>query len=350
MTSFVRRLAPALPLVAALCIAPVAHAQQNDAVSCAVDSYDGTAFTAVYDAAMAMSNELCKAWIAEGGSDDAYVSLRLRQFLATSLEALNAKQLWQSGDYRPAFTDLQNAMGNISVNSLILPEFTVQRPSDLGGSRLPQGLFSPLDGSNARFDINEHAVCAAAMPGSNCTQVFEDFSEAFNPYRSVFVKRFDNAAALAALSTGWDEFLDISKSQTALEVFLTTQANRRHFRANYLVGPPPFQIIALHPDLAYNHLDAAPDGSKGKFGLSVEWIGVNFWNAKVPVGVSLASVYADRAGVRDVGHGLQLHLYNRYAIGWADHDGENSFYFNVDLLKLFEDRKARYEAYLDRYF
>ena len=155
---------------------------------------------------------------------------------------------------------------------------------------------------------------------------------------------------LDRLNARWDDFLEISKSQTALEVLLTTQLNRSHFRQNHLVGPPPFQVIAFHPNLVYDDLDMAADGEQKELGLSVEWIGVNFWDWEIPFGVSFASVYADRASVDDVGHGLQFHIYNRYSIGWAKHDGDSSVYVTVDLLKWFIDKRAQYKSYRDKYF
>ena len=45
-----------------------------------------------------------------------------------------------------------------------------------------------------------------------------------------------------------------------------------------------------------------------------------------------------------------LHFDNHYAIGWADHGDEDSVYVTLDLLKLFEEKKQQYQAYLDQYF
>lgn len=140
--------------------------------------------------------------------------------------------------------------------------------------------------------------------------------------------------------------MEASKSQTALEVFLTTYANKKHFKKDHLVAPPPLQIIALHPNMVYNSLEKAADGNQLEFGLGVEWIGVNFWDWKVPFGASLASVYIDRAEVKDVGHGFQFHFYNQYSIGWAKHDHDDSFYVTIDLLKLFEDKRKKMDEYL----
>jgi len=79
----------------------------------------------------------------------------------------------------------------------------------------------------------------------------------------------------------------------------------------------------------------------------VEWLGVNFWDLKVPLGISLASTYVDRPEVEDLGHGLMLHINNHYALGWARYDDVNSFYVTIDLLKMFEDKKKQYDKYLD---
>ncbi len=74
--------------------------------------------------------------------------------------------------------------------------------------------------------------------------------------------------------------------------------------------------------------------------LSLEWIGVNWWKnsaIRIPFGISLASVYSDRPGVDDIGHGIVLQIDNKYAIGYSYRDGDSGFYISMDLLKLFEN-------------
>ena len=48
-----------------------------------------------------------------------------------------------------------------------------------------------------------------------------------------------------------------SRHQTFIEVALTSLVHRNHFKKNHLVGPPSYQVIALHPRLIYSHLSEA---------------------------------------------------------------------------------------------
>ena len=208
----------------------------------------------------------------------------------------------------------------------------------------------PLSGSVNRFAINEVASCASVSAAASCRDVFEDFANAFNPYRSAYNNVYDNTEALDKLGSEWDRFLELSKSQTALEVLLTTQFQRGHFKQNYLVGPPSFQIIALHPHLVYSYMDDAPDGNNQELGLALEWFGINFWDWKVPLGISFTTTYLDRADFDDTGKGVMVHIDNHYAIGWSEHGDEDAVYVTIDLLKMFQQKKQQYQAYMNQYF
>ncbi|WP_455375752.1 hypothetical protein, partial [Kaarinaea lacus] len=85
------------------------------------------------------------------------------------------------------------------------------------------------------------------------------------------------------------------------------------------------------------------------FGVAVEWLGINFWNKKMPFGFSVASVYTDRVSVADIRTGVMLHLDNKYSIGWGYRDGENSVYFSLDLLTLFQSKRQQYDRYIQQY-
>ena len=77
-------------------------------------------------------------------------------------------------------------------------------------------------------------------------------------------------------------------------------------------------------------------------------VGVSWWNEKTspigyPFGISLASVYSDRASVDEVGHGIMFHFNNSLTVGWADHDGDDGYYVTVDVLSLMAEKKKRWE-------
>ena len=279
------------------------------------------------------------------------INIQARQlltgFAAESKKALDDKSLFESASYQNQFGQLDKTFLQFDFNDPKFPELNVKKA--LVGNKV-EGYFMPLLESESRFSINEVERCSSVSSGISCRDLFEDFASAFNPYRSAYNNVYDNSMALDKLGNEWDRFLEISKSQTALEVFLTTRVQRDHFKKNHLVGPPGFQVIALHPHLIYSHMDNAPDGTEQEIGLALEWIGINFWDWKVPFGFSFATTHVDRAGFADTGKGVMLHIDNHYAIGWANHGDEDSVYVTLDLLKLFEEKKQQYQAYLDQYF
>ena len=112
-----------------------------------------------------------------------------------------------------------------------------------------------------------------------------------------------------------------------------------------LVGPPERQWIAMHPDLVHELVPGEMDGNEDGVGISIEWIGVNWWRKASsplgrPFGLSLVSVYSDRIEVDNVGHGLMFHLDNRFSLGWTRRGDENGFFLSIDLYRAVMDKKA----------
>ncbi len=325
--------------------------EQPTSIDCSItEPYTGEIFSDLYEetknTASSFCNELIRSRIDRINTDDAYIGSILADFAVKSELALDKYELSAAADYRKQFTELRNTFGNFHFSNMKMPEFRVE-PS----FTMPMtGYFTSLLEERERFAIEENEHCAAVAQGLSCNEIFEEFKSAFNPYRSAYNNVYDNTKLLSALSERWNNFLEVSKSQTALEVYLTTLANQGHFKKNHLVGPPDFQIIALHPQLIFDSMDEAPDGSRQELGLAVEWFGINYWDLKLPLGISFTTAYVDRAKVKDVGHGVMLHIDNQYAIGWADHDGENSFYITFDLLKALEDKKGKYDKYMKYVF
>lgn len=336
----------------ALSIPPIAIAAEkgtvaDDTVKCTVEPYVGKLFPGLYKTTEQTAKKLCAELVkSKINSSNKNTGSILMEFADQSKKALDDLKLDKSGDYINQFLALRTTFKHFGSTNTLLPEFRVM-PSIEDG---PTGSFETLEETTARFAINEVEYCATVSAGSSCTAIFEEFTLAFNPYRSAYNKAYNNTKQLSELGKQWDQFLEVSKSQTALEVLLTTMVNNKHFKTDHLVGPPSLQVIALHPQLIYDSMEKTPDGSNQELGLAVEWAGVNFWNLKVPLGISLASVYVDRANSRDVGHGVMVHINNHYAIGWANYGHDmNSGYVTIDLLKMFEDKKAKYDEYVKSY-
>lgn len=324
-------------------------------INCSVEAYKGTAFKDLYLSTKSTASQFCQSLIAtrinQSSLDLAAINASTRQVLSafadTAKRALDDKNLSTAADYDAQFKAVKTTFTGFDFTDPRLPEFKVKKK--LTGNKT-EGYFVPLKDSPDRFVINEVDQCPSVTSGMSCKAVFRDFADAFNPYRSAYNTVYDNAKHLDTLGRDWDRFLDISKSQTALEVWLTTLFHRKHFQKNHLVGPPSSQIIALHPHLIYSDMNDAPDGSKQELGLAVEWIGINFWDWKIPFGFSYTTTYVDRAGFDNKGKGIMLHINNHYSIGWSEHGDEDTVYVTIDLLKLFEEKKQQYQSYLSKYY
>jgi hypothetical protein len=173
--------------------------------------------------------------------------------------------------------------------------------------------------------------------------------EAINPYQlnANAYTAFKTRVKLLKLADDWDAYFEKGRPQTFWDISVTTLLEYKYLKKDELVGPPKRQWFVLHPNVVIENLRAAPAGDRLGGALTIEWIGVNWWNLKIPFGVSLTSLYSDRPGVRDVGHGLTLYFANKYCIGWANHGGDNGFFVSLDALKLVDSKKAKLEQYRD---
>jgi hypothetical protein len=177
---------------------------------------------------------------------------------------------------------------------------------------------------------------------TGCREVFDEF-EIVTKKLSVFQryhtsKQFE--AYTASKKKEWDKFSDNSRFMTFVDVAFTSWVYRNRLSlSNDLNSPPPYQLFAFRPSIIYEHLGDAPKGKRDKFGVAVEWLGINAWDWKLPVGVSIASVYSDRESAKSIGHGLMFHFKNDFSVGWANRSGENSFYINFEFKDWFSEKQ-----------
>jgi hypothetical protein len=345
---FVKAISAALLM--SLAIPALGGEDPGRSLDCTPPTYAGQQFRKTFEQAKVTAAVLCdvlKEQLAGGAVDDDLLESHLMRLEEVAAEELASKNLQAPANYARQFDGVKVRFTNVSVRNLTLPEFVVVRafgdePSTAQFNAIPDGV--------SALQINEVPACAALSNGNGCAAVFEDFGKAFNAYRGPYENLYDNTELLETLTSDWGRFLEVSRSQTSVEVLLTTLFNRKHFQKNHLVGPPPFQVIALHPDLAYSYVKSNPDGQNDAVGISIEWLGVNFWDAPVPLGLSVATLYFDRAGIKDAGIGLQLHAYNRFSVGWSRNGSKDVYYLNLDLMKFFQQKGQQYQSYLDAYF
>ena len=334
-----------------LTVSPFSYAA-DESVDCTIQHpYDGEVFKDFYDkteqTAGIFCQELMKAKINREDPDNTRARSLLEKYADDAKQALDKKGLSDSAAYGDQFKLLKSEFAKFDFKSISLPDFVVENEF---GTNNTQGFFQPPGGKP--FTINQSNTCEVIAPGKSCVDIFEEFKAAFGPYRSAYDNVYDqkNAELLTDLSRQWDRFLEASKSQTFLEVMATTFVNRSHFKKNFLVGPPKYQVIALHPELIYAHIKGGSDGASDNMGLAIEWFGVNAWDWKVPFGISFASTYIDSASIKNKGNGIMLHFYNHYSLGWSKHGSENVYYVTIDLFKMYEDKRSQYQSYLDNYY
>lgn len=188
--------------------------------------------------------------------------------------------------------------------------------------------------------------------GASCKALLQSLKIAIEQYKRPYVNRSgENLARRAGeLMSEWDRYFEQARAQTLLDAVLTTAMAQDHLAQSKLVGPMEKQWFVVHPSIVIENVSAAADGDELSEALAIEWIGVNWWDGVsspigYPFGVSLASVYSDRAEVEEVGHGLMLHFGNSISIGVTDHDGDTGVAVTVDFLSLMAKKKQHWEDY-----
>lgn len=242
---------------------------------------------------------------------------------------------------------------NSSANSG-LPSFNLADLSTIGSTRIDYFFGDIQDGSSISIDNGNNNYCR--QMGSNnqdCVFMFNDLSRAINPYQRNLnsYNAYRTKTILQGLSENWDSYFETGRYQNSAGIVLTTFMEKDHLYGDRLVGPPKRQWLALQPGLIVENVNESPDGENIEYAIAMEWVGVNWWQDSflgIPFGFSFASVYSDREGVKDVGHGMMFHFDNKYTVGFADHDGDTGIYLSLDILKLFQDKQKQWQKFRNR--
>lgn len=318
-------------------------------------------FRELAEASASINRDLCEALFeplgagsrAELAATEAQWREALLNFAETSrAQALRIAKVVPVENFDRPFAHLRARLDQGNINSLALPGFSVDRGMD--GSFM----FHFNDrAESARIQMADNAACQSQFE-LTCGELLEEFRRAFLQYKSAYsrVTADRTLDQIDELSEDWREFLATARSQTLLDLGLTTRRESDHFKQGYLVGPPGRQWFLLHPNLVYEHLSGAPDGFETKPGIALEIIGINYWRKSDsplpwPFGVSLATSFVDRPETDDVGFGLMFHVDNRYSLGFSHYDGgEFGVYLTVDLLNAINDKKKVFGDYKKRMF
>lgn len=306
-------------------------------------------FPQVQEAAIALDARFCEALNNPVAND-----LPMRQLAAFGvLAASKAKEAFRGTGEEDDVSIVMQAFADV-LNSgeefpSTMPDLEIFLPVR-GGPGSPVAYSVTVDGMERFAVTSESDKSCEENLGATCSEVLQDLDQAIRPYKKsyqIYVTS-QNSRALAELQRQWDEYFDTARSMTTLDLVLTSVLERKHFRKGYLDGPVERQWFALRPNIVLLYTGDAPKGERLEPGLAIEWFGVNDWNGGLfglPLGASIVSVYSDTPTVSSIGHGITLHIDNRYSIGWAEHDGDSSFHVSADLLALFSDRRSEFESY-----
>jgi hypothetical protein len=235
----------------------------------------------------------------------------------------------------------------------------LENPSYLAKFNYKQSLAGPGGGTDdATFNLPvsfievKHPLTSSRLTacsnatGKTCKEAAQQLQNAINPafILTDVVDLINNQKTLGALQKDWQLFIDKARYQTPLDVWFTTILNKSHFNKPSLVGPADLQFFLLRPSLVYEHVNDLERGDRDDVSLAIESFGINHW--KWGIGASITTIYNDRSNTPSIGHGITLHIKNKYSFGFIRrNDGNNSVFLNVDLLEVFFDNKDVYKKY-----
>ncbi|HKK06684.1 MAG TPA: hypothetical protein VKA50_12640 [Gammaproteobacteria bacterium] len=334
--------------------AHAAGATDGFALECKnLEGVETTHFKALNREAMKVNKALCRSLLStDPGVSDQQQRILLREFAdVAQQEAAKIADVVPIQNFAKPFEGLKTTVAQGDIYSKHLPSFNVE-PSPANDTEF---IFYFADiARRASFKVADNGKCLVKY-SEPCNKLFDEYGKVFDQYKSSYTKltAHQTLEKLDRLSLQWDTYLEQARSQTTLDLLLTTAMESRHFKQGHLVGPPARQWSTLHPSLVYEHFSKAKGDEKYKVGVAIEWFGVNWWNKTssplgIPFGVSLASTYNDWGDSPSAGHGLMFHFDNRYSVGWSRRDGENSVYVSIDLMNAIADKKQQFDEYKSR--
>ncbi len=189
-------------------------------------------------------------------------------------------------------------------------------------------------------------------PDGDCLKVFREFEAVYGFVQTTLASAgaVDFLLYVRDLGMQWDDFLEKSRSQTPLELWINGNKYRKREGSDFS-RPPSSQIIFLHPGIVIENVADAISGEETEEALLLEVIGRNSWEPREwyrPSGWSIVAVYADRRSVDNVGYGVAVHFNSRYSIGFTTRDGGgDGAFISLDLLKPLQDKRSVYGKYLN---
>jgi len=202
------------------------------------------------------------------------------------------------------------------------------------------------------FELNysQNTFCTKQFKGAaNCIEVIEEFktiTDKLTTFQKLSVIQKHNAY-VKINNSNWNKFAENSRFQTFIDVSFTSLIYRGHLsNSKDIITPPPLQLFAIRPGIVYEHFNHANKGEKDELAISLEWVGFNAWDLKIPFGVSVASIYADRKNGKSLAHGLMFHVNNSFSFGVASRGSDDtSIFVNVEFMDWFGEKQNKLMQY-----
>lgn len=312
-------------------------------------------FPQVQVEAIRTSNDFCRSLNTQPGGA-AGVLRQFGEFLEQQALNTDLGTARLNADLQASMRIMSSALGEQLGGRFRMPDFDVDDDIDenaRGGSFFFS--VSVIDENFFEPSPQEEESCAARFataggPDVTCLDVFRDLDNAINDYDFGYQRLIagQNQEKFAAVSAEWDRYFSEARSQTTLDLVLTSVMARDHIRRGYIVGPPKVQWFALRPNVILQYHDGAPKGDQFKPGLSIEWLGFNFWDDSplgFPIGLSVSTVYSDMPAVRTAGTGVTVHVNNSFSFGWSKHGDDDAFQVSMDLLQLIQSKQDQFDKY-----
>ncbi len=239
----------------------------------------------------------------------------------------------------------------IEKHHSIVPSEEIMYKMKADGALITKFYFALPNESRSEVSNTLDSSCIKINSGTeaykDCKEALNDAARAFNAYSySYDMFRYEkNAKQLNLLGKQWDNYIQEARAQTLLDVMFTTWMHNDYYSDSKLVAPASTQYFILKPQVVYENVFDAENGDRSKIGLGVEWIGINWWDLKVPFGVSVISIYSDYQSLPSVGHGLLFTFDNKYSLGFTRRGSETGAVVTIDLLKFMQNKKEKLEQY-----
>jgi hypothetical protein len=334
------------------------HANESDVkVSCEYDEgyFDNfkTQHQPLQDLAKVVGPQLCKNVLRIDDDEVASFNKALKEY--ARLANVNIQQAFPEqvftgvGDIAQLWEEQLNNY-EVSFDYLTPMNFKFSDMGrDVGAKKYALRLSLPPYKQNTiqwNIDREQRKLCKNSFTDMDCNGAVESLKAAIKPAFSLLNKEIlkNNGKLLGQLQSGWKAFIKDARYQTPLDVWFTTTLQSNKFHGTDLTGPPQWQAFLLRPSIVYEHINDLEKGNKDDVSLALEWVGINWW--QTGIGVSVTSVYNDRPETSAVGTGFTLHIKNKYSFGYIHRkDDKGSFFFNLDLLEVFGEKKEVYKKY-----